>query len=814
MVLTFSALAYGDTNNLIKDTTDKYAGEGKRVVRVGWYASEGVHAVDKNGVPSGFDYEYLQAISQYTHWKYIYVKGSWEECFQWLKEGKIDLLGVVNKTPEREAIFDFSNSPIGTEFCCLFVPQTNSKLKYEDYDAFNGMTIAIEKGAYQGQALKTYAAEKGFTYKPLYCDTLDEASQMVSRGKADALLASNTDIIKGHKTIDQFSPVMFYYATTKGNKELLSELNAGINDLFTYFPNFNNYMYGKFYGSKPSSDAVFSEEEEEYIKSAPTIKILVDPIWYPIEYYDGKEYKGIVPDVIRLIQKQSGLDIEFINSGNSINALEEMKKDKENLITSISYNYHWANKNHVNITQPFIKSVIVMVSANKKTEKKKVALVKLDYINEMICASQTDITPVLYNTTLECIDAVKSGEADCTYMNNYEAEYYMTMAKYKDLAFHTTERYTQDLSIGVSEYSDPRLFSIISKCVQAIPDTEIQNIIYENSYHSTPITLKNFVEYNPIPVAIISIVTILLVMIACYVVLRSKTATAQRIAIENRRYNQIAEISNEHIYEYNYLTDTLTFNKKPDYFYDGNTVIPDYSKLIRNQNLSSFENTLYGCFTDKKDNIKEVYMMFSVAEKHWYEVTTKIITDNAERPIYAIGKVKDIQASHEEKLALAEQAKRDSLTWLYNAKAYRDIVDTKKQAGSILIAIDVDNFKSVNDKYGHFSGDLVLTEISRILKDAFGSLGYIGRLGGDEFSVFLPEPMDISMLHKICSDLIRESHAIALTDKDQVIHPITISLGVCMTRKIEDFITMYKVADKELYQVKQDGRNGYKIIQL
>ena len=80
----------------------------ERVVRVGWCPSD--DAIN----PHGYEFEYLQALSQFTGWRYEYVDGSWEECLAGVRDGSIDILSFVQRTTEREQYFGYPSLPMAT----------------------------------------------------------------------------------------------------------------------------------------------------------------------------------------------------------------------------------------------------------------------------------------------------------------------------------------------------------------------------------------------------------------------------------------------------------------------------------------------------------------------------------------------------------------------------------------------------------------------------------------------------------------------------------------------------------------------------
>lgn len=792
-----------------------FKNDGKRI-RVGWFYSEGVHSLDAKGHPCGYDYDYLQAIAQYTDWEYEYVMGNWAECYEWLKNGDIDIMGVVNKTPERDAIFDYSYTSTGSELCCLFVREDDAGFAYEDFKSFDGMVIAVEEGTQQGDILRQYADKNNFRYIPSTFPSLREAQYALNDRRVDALLSSNTDIIQGYKCVARFSPIPFYFAVTKGNKELLSELDYGISQLLAYNPNFNNYLYGKYYGNVPTDKVVFSIDEIEYIKSNPSISVLIDPLWYPMESYDSESesFKGIVPAILDIISKNSGLNFTYEDVGSSVNALQTTSNSSETLITSITYDYAWASKNHLNITQPFMDASIVCVKRESKKTPKSVALVSVDYITEMIHQKRPNLKFIHFNSMAECIAAVADGKVDCTYMNNYEAEYYMTIPKYKGLSFRTTDMFRQKISLGISETADPRLFSIVSKCLQNISLNEIANIIYDNSYHVVPMTLISFIQYNPLTVFAIVMIFVLIILSGLYAVLRSNLRNTKILSIENARFNQLSNMTNEHIYEYNYATDTLSFNTATHPLFQNQKLVENYSMLIENYvsaGIENFEDTLYSCFKDRKDLTKVINLQFTNGMHRRCRVTNKVVYDDNSEAVYAIGKIQDIQEEYEEMRVLIEQAQHDSLTGIYNTKTFREKADSSIAPGALLMLIDIDYFKSINDTYGHYNGDLALVSIANILKDLLGSLGFAGRLGGDEFAVFIPEGMKEQELIKLCEETVDRVKKISFRFEEKELSPITVSMGVTSAEANEVFTDLYKRADKLLYQVKACERNGFRI---
>ncbi len=159
------------------------------------------------------------------------------------------------------------------------------------------------------------------------------------------------------------------------------------------------------------------------------------------------------------------------------------------------------------------------------------------------------------------------------------------------------------------------------------------------------------------------------------------------------------------------------------------------------------------------------------------------------------------------------EAEHDSLTGLYNkATATEKIAATCLTARGYLLVIDLDSFKLVNDIYGHDMGDKVLIEFAGLLKKNIKHKNILGRIGGDEFLVFT-EGYELSELKEFAETL--NNGIVELTKGlvgDQLSIPIGVSIGAVAVPEMGiDFSELFRMADKALYIVKNDGKHGYEV---
>ena len=192
----------------------------------------------------------------------------------------------------------------------------------------------------------------------------------------------------------------------------------------------------------------------------------------------------------------------------------------------------------------------------------------------------------------------------------------------------------------------------------------------------------------------------------------------------------------------------------------------------------------------------------------WVELVAHSFREQFTDNVYALLYLKDIDAQVRKERAQQEAANRDPLTGIYNRKAFETalqeyIEDPSEPGNGILILLDIDNFKEVNDQLGHLEGDSALRYVTKLLKTTFRDQDLVGRLGGDEFLVFLKGTVNRDILNQRMEELYT---ALSMYPKVS----ITCSAGIAEVRR-EGYSYRESVlrADMALYKSKQSGKCHY-----
>lgn len=175
------------------------------------------------------------------------------------------------------------------------------------------------------------------------------------------------------------------------------------------------------------------------------------------------------------------------------------------------------------------------------------------------------------------------------------------------------------------------------------------------------------------------------------------------------------------------------------------------------------------------------------------------------------------QLNARDRRRLVRKAEEDPLTGLLNkestARSITDWLNEERCKGfQVLLMVDLDHFKEINDTYGHATGDLVLKKAAQVLRGVFRETDIVGRVGGDEFMVFLKNVGNPEVVQRLMSTLNNRIRTISVDELPQ--ETLSCSIGAAFyPRHGKDFTLLYENADRALYEAKRAGRNGHAVFE-
>lgn len=288
------------------------------------------------------------------------------------------------------------------------------------------------------------------------------------------------------------------------------------------------------------------------------------------------------------------------------------------------------------------------------------------------------------------------------------------------------------------------------------------------------------------------------------------------LEMEQQRYNVVTEITEEILFEQDIATDTLTFSSNFEKLFNRPRSIEHYLRdkhfleIVHPDDLHLLPSTKSTELSEDDFMRFDARLLTSENTYQWFTICFKVLRDNAGKPTNVIGRLSNINDKKLEEDRLRREAQTDMLTGLYNKMTFKQLAEDMLSEGThALIIVDIDDFKNVNDTYGHLFGDEVILTVASVVRDGFRSSDITGRIGGDEFAVFARDALDENVIRNRCRQITARLAEIDYPNG----YRISVSMGISFyPRHGKDYPTLFSHADAALYHLKKHrGKGGYAV---
>ena len=283
----------------------------------------------------------------------------------------------------------------------------------------------------------------------------------------------------------------------------------------------------------------------------------------------------------------------------------------------------------------------------------------------------------------------------------------------------------------------------------------------------------------------------------------------KRLSSEERRYLLLEQFSDTVLFDYDIAKDTIRFTSNAEKLFLIHDLVQ--SSFLKNFDQSyiyaadatAFRKMLLGASSQRETRIR---LLNPESRQYFWCLVRFLYVRTKGVPTSVVGKIVDIDNLKQREDKLLEIAETDGLTGFFNkisvAKQVREQLESVP-AGALFM-IDIDDFKKVNDTYGHFTGDKTLRLLAEEIRSAFGENGVFGRVGGDELIVFSPECKDRSAAKARGDKLLKRIAKVA--EKDSAFPFVSIGIAVCPADGTT-FEELFLAADRAMYEAKRQGKN-------
>lgn len=531
--------------------TEAPKAKDSRVIRVAFPEAENFSETDEKGNHKGLVVDYLNEISKYTNWQYEYIEGESWDLYEMLSKGEIDLMGGMFYDESLAETYDYPDYNMGYNYGILFARLDDSSIRSNDLITLQGKKIGVySKATSKIERLKKYLELNQVECELIYYEPEDMVDDTLyyylENGEVDLLLGNDLEADGRFKIAAEFPAQPYYFATTKGNLEVLDGLNDAFAKISDCMPDFVERHYGNMMEDNKNTQIHYTEDEKKYIKNAEAIKVAVISKDHPFYCKEDKDpHDGIIPTLLDEISKASGLSFTYVYAETYEEMLNLVKEGKADFSGAFYDNEAVALKQGLALTVSYTSVDNILIKNKSITYPAKgltAVVVKGRHLPDIVAADK-----ILYcDTPEEGIHMVCEREADYIYGLSTNLEHKVQTQYYTDISVVTLNGQSSKISFALARPTDATLLSILNKSVQNLSDENKEEIVGKNtiSVANEVITFESFLYSNPKQVIGISVVILLLVSVFIIVAARYKIRNAA-IAGELQKAEAASEAKSE-----------------------------------------------------------------------------------------------------------------------------------------------------------------------------------------------------------------------------------------------------------------------------
>ncbi len=489
------------------------AAEG-RVVRVAFLEQEGMSFIGHTGKITGYNFDYLEKISEYTGWQIEYVtyptadyNEAAGQAIEDLRAGRVDLLGPMLKTSQSEDAFEFPENSYGTVYTTLCAPAT-SRLRETNIQSVKPLRVGLwQQATTRNNEVVRYLEAESIEYELVFYSSAAEQEQALMNGEVDVISGLSLSPIANTRIVEQFAARPYYFAATKGDTELIKELDETIARIDLVQPQFQEKLYNKYF--KRTEDAYqITEEQKKNVAAMKTLKVLCVKDDAPYIYEENGEAKGMLVSILDDFAEQMGIRTEYAFCERNDEEELLVARKKYDIVAGLPFTAALCAKLGIVRSETILDSTLAY--AQNPMEEKRDTVATVRDVEE-----QLDLTGFktvdFYDTAMECVQAVKDGKADVAIGDRSSLNYYI-YATNSALTMSAISGDEQKICVAISRECSDAFFETFNYYVYSLSNQDKTRYLSEANMQSSATALRHYVSEHPDQAAgVIAAATLLLV---------------------------------------------------------------------------------------------------------------------------------------------------------------------------------------------------------------------------------------------------------------------------------------------------------------
>lgn len=314
----------------------------------------------------------------------------------------------------------------------------------------------------------------------------------------DVISSVSLSPVANSRIVAQFAPRPYYFASTKGNTELIKKLDETITMLDQVDPNLQDTLYNNYF--RVANDAFrLSDEQKAAFAEQGTLHVICSENAAPYAYKLNGEPAGMLVSILNDFADKTGLSVEYTFSQSRENMRELLADGSYDILIGIPLTSGLCSELGFINSAPIIKSVLAYAQHPTKSNtaaeagSRTIAMVK--GLQEQIPTTEY-ANVILCDNSKACVEAVESGKADIAAGSRAALEYYI-YEEGSTLVTSLIPGQTQNAAIAVSRTSDANLMSAMNNYIYSISEDDLANYLSDGNLHPETKSIMEFFRRHP-----------------------------------------------------------------------------------------------------------------------------------------------------------------------------------------------------------------------------------------------------------------------------------------------------------------------------
>ena len=490
-------------------------------VKVGYYENEVFQeGASEGAVKKGYAYEYYFKLSEYTGWKYEYVYGDFNQLYQKLKNGEVDLLAGLAYKPEREAEISYPDEKMGSEILTLIKHSDDDSLT-EAPSTLNGKSVGVLDSAVADKLEDYFASNKVKANIERFQD-YESIEKAFFADRLDAFAAEGDGVYtkEGVEVLSVFGQSDYYLCVNKSRPDLLSQLNSAQKLLSTQEPSYITNLNNKYYTDTILAYAL-TPSEKEWLSEHDSLCVgyLDNYLPYCGTDKNGK-VKGLVKDYIPEMLKR--LDIDNMRvSYRAFKSYDDMiaavNSEEIDVAFPVGGGAYYSEENGIYQTTAVVTPSKELIYKGEYSDDLTTHFA-LNRNNNMqsyyVYTHYPDAEISYYDSPQECLRAVASGKAKCTTLDGLRSNDMLKNREFRGLSMRQLN-INEERSFGI-KIGNEGLLRLFNRGVSILGKAYAHNLAYRYTdglytYTFADVFLDNIVLFVVIILAVAAVIIFFLI---------------------------------------------------------------------------------------------------------------------------------------------------------------------------------------------------------------------------------------------------------------------------------------------------------------